>query len=355
MGDRARAFATRLDRRWQVHTAYRSSNRAAGVAAFGRWLSAIEADVVYVFDMALAGVVAGAWDKRRRGSRLIVDTGDAITALVRSSGMRGPLGLAATALLERFSLRTADHIVVRGSFHRELLARQGIEATVIPDGVDLRIFSPGDGLAARQRLRLGNELIVGLVGSSVWSPALEIAYGWDLVELLALVRDLPVRGLLVGDGSGIERLRERARVLGVEDRIVFAGRRPLTELPGLLAACDICLSTQTNDIPVTCAQPANCRSTSPAGGSCWPARSVRLPASFHKRCWSGTWGRSIVEYPARLAERVRAIAGNRAGLGLGQIGVSIAREHFDYDLLVRRVETVLAGNATIPFTPKSAQ
>ena len=30
---------------------------------------------------------------------------------------------------------------------------------------------------------------------------------------------------------------------------MFAGRRPLTELPALLAACDICLSTQTNDVP----------------------------------------------------------------------------------------------------------
>jgi len=338
-----------------VHTAYRSSNRAAGVAAFGRWLSAIEADVVYVFDMALAGVVAGAWDTRRRGSRLIVDTGDAITALVRSSGMRGPLGLAATALLERFSLRTADHIVVRGSFHRELLAQQGVEATVIPDGVDLRIFSPGDGLAARQQLRLGDELIVGLVGSSVWSPALEIAYGWDLVELLALVRDQPVRGLLVGDGSGIARLRERARVLGIEDRIVFAGRRPLTELPGLLAACDICLSTQTNDIP------GNVRTTGklPLYLACGRfvlasqvGEAARVLPQEMLVPYVGTVDR---EYPGRLAERVRAIAGDRARLGLGRTGVFIAREHFDYDLLARRVETVLAGTATVPLTQSSLQ
>lgn len=352
MADRARAFAARLDRRWRVHTAYRSSKRAAAVAAFGRWLSVIKPDVVWVFDMALAGVVAGAWDKRRHGSRLIVDTGDAITALVRSSGMRGPLGLIATALLERFSFAAADHIVVRGSFHQELLADQGIEATVIPDGVDVCSFSPGDGLAARQELGFGDELIVGLVGSSVWSPALEIAYGWDLVELLGLVRDLPVRGLLIGDGSGIARLRERAQALGVEDRIVFAGRRPLTELPGLLAACDICLSTQTNDIP------GNVRTTGklPLYLACGRyvlasqvGEAARVLPQEMLVPYVGTVDR---EYPARLAERVRALAGNRAHLRLGQAGVAIAREHFDYDLLVRRVDAVLARNATVvfPFT-----
>ena len=114
---------------------------------------------------------------------------------------------------------------------------------------NLDAFSPRDGSAMRRALGLGDGLVVGLVGSSVWSPSLGIAYGWDLIEMLALVRDLPVRGLLVGDGSGIGHLRERARVLGVEDRIVFAGRRPLAELPEILSACDVCLSTQTNDIP----------------------------------------------------------------------------------------------------------
>jgi hypothetical protein len=63
------------------------------------------------------------------------------------------------------------------------------------------------------------------------------------------------------------------------------------------------------------------------------------------------------EYPARLAERVRALASDRARLGLGQVGVSIAREQFDYDVLVQRVEAVLARLATVvfPFTQKSPQ
>src|SRR5262245_3512951 len=169
MGDRATAFAARFGDQWRATIAYRHNRGAAGISTFARWLRDASPDVVYVLDMAVAGVLAGAWRTLGRSTPLVIDTGDAITALARSSGMRGPVGLLATSALERFSLRAADHIVVRGTFHRELLARQGVDATVIPDGVDLALFSPRDGSAIRRALDLGNDLVVGLVGSSVWS------------------------------------------------------------------------------------------------------------------------------------------------------------------------------------------
>jgi len=207
MAERARAFAARLDPTWRPEIAYRAGGRLAGIAVFAGWLDALAPDVVYVLDMAVSGVLASAWHRGRRGPRVIVDTGDAITALARSSGDRGTVGLAATAALERFALWSADAIVVRGTFHRGLLAERGIDATFIPDGVDLTQFKPLDGTAARARIGASDAFVVGLVGSSIWSPALEMAYGWDLVELIAEVKDLPVRGLLIGDGTGVSRLR----------------------------------------------------------------------------------------------------------------------------------------------------
>jgi glycosyltransferase involved in cell wall biosynthesis len=340
MADRARAFASRLGVHWNVEIAYRNSRRLGGVVDFRRWLSATEPDAVYVFDMALAGVVASAWYRWQRRTPLIIDTGDAITALARS--IRGPAGVAATSILERFALANADHIVVRGSFHRELLAKTGIAATTIPDGVDLTLFSARGGRAARERLGLGDQLTIGLVGSCVWSPTLQIAYGWDLVELLGLLRSENVRGILIGDGSGVSRLRARARALNVEHLIVFAGRRPIGEIPDLLAACDICLSTQTNDVP------GNVRTTGKlplylASGRYILASEVGearyvLPAEMLVP-YEGTVDRG---YPARLAERVRALARDRSRLELGAGGVAIARTHFDYDMLAARVSGVLA-------------
>lgn len=343
MADRARAFAQRLEPHWRVETAFRTSRRLGDVLAFRRWLSTIEPDVVYVFDMAVAGVLAAGWHRWRHGARVIIDTGDAITALARSSGMRGPLGVCVTALLERYALATADHMVVRGTFHQELVAQKGVQSTFIPDGVDLGQFSPRDGRAARERLGVGEALTIGIVGSCVWSPALQIAYGWDLVEVLALLKDENVRGVLIGDGSGIAHLRERARALNVEQRLVFTGRRAMTELPDLLSACDICLSTQTNDVP------GNVRTTGklPIYLACGryvlasrvgEARYV-LPDEMLVP-YEGVVDRA---YPARLAERIRLLAKDRGRLELGATGVAIARRQFDYNVLASRVAMTLSA------------
>jgi glycosyltransferase involved in cell wall biosynthesis len=343
MADRARAFASRIADRWDVEVACRTAGRLGDVAGFSRWLASRQPDVVYVFDMSLAGVLASAWRRWRTGARMVIDTGDAITALARS--IRGPAGVAATALLERFSLAVADHMVVRGSVHRELLAGQGVEATVIPDGVDLRAFSPRDGRAVRRELGVGDAFTIGVLGSCVWSPALQIAYGWDLVELLGVLRSDRVLGVVIGSGSGIAHLRQRARELGVERQIVFAGRRAMTELPDLLSACDVCLSTQTNDLA------GNVRTTGklPLYLACGryvlashvgEARYVLPPQMLVP--YNGTVDRA---YPARLAERVDALLRDRTLLQRGRHGVAIAREHFDYDMLAERVDGVLSGHA----------
>lgn len=343
MGDRARAFAGRLDGRWSIQIAYRRPGQVAAVTAFSSFLRHADPRIVYVFDMALPGVIAGTFAGRGRGPRVIIDTGDAIAALAKSSGLRGPAGQLATRALEWYSLRTADRIVVRGRFHQELLARAGIQATVIPDGVDCTLFRPMDGHALRAALGLGTSLVVGLVGSSVWSPKLGIAYGWDLVEMLALVKDIPVRGLLIGDGSGIEHLRARARALGVEDRIAFAGRRPLDELPSLLAACDVCLSTQTNDVVGQVRTTGKLPLYLACGRYVLATRvgeAARVLPDEMLLDYEGVVDRS---YPERLAGTVRALDADRTRLALGNAGPALARQHFDYDMLAGRLEAVLTA------------
>jgi glycosyltransferase involved in cell wall biosynthesis len=93
--------------------------------------------------------------------------------------------------------------------------------------------------------------VIGMVGSVVWSPVRESCYGWELVEIVKQLQgniDRPVRGIMVGDGSGLPRLKERCQQLGIEGLVEFAGRVPYAELPGWLHRMDICLSTQTNDV-----------------------------------------------------------------------------------------------------------
>src|SRR5262245_27615308 len=101
MGRRARGLARGLTAPWRPHFLYRvAGNRFRAGLSFLRSLRALRPELIYVLDMAVSGVAA-ALPFRLLGVRaVVIDTGDAITALARSAQLRGPAGLAATWLLE---------------------------------------------------------------------------------------------------------------------------------------------------------------------------------------------------------------------------------------------------------------
>src|SRR5262249_12058241 len=145
VGHRARNFASRISD-YDVRIAYRSSRKFRSILSLFRFLIRTRPAVIYVFDISYSGVMAAALYRFIFGKPLIVETGDAISELVESTGSRGKLGLWLTRRLENFALKISDRVVVRGSFHREWLARRGIRADVIQDGVDTRRFaSESDG------------------------------------------------------------------------------------------------------------------------------------------------------------------------------------------------------------------
>lgn len=344
MADRARAFASRLGCDWRVETVYRDGSRAHARRTMQRALRDLRPDVVYVVDLTFSNVVAAAVHGLRTRTPFVVDTGDAITALARQSGRRQP-ALAATALVENLGLRRAAGIVVRGTFHRALLRQRGLDATVVPDGVDTALFKPGDRDAARAGLGWPPGFVVTIIGSSIWNPRLRMTYGWDLVEALALTRGSSIRGVLVGDGDGIDHLRARARELGVADRMTFAGRQPLTALPPIINASDVCLSTQSADtvgevrttgkLPLYMASGAYVLAT--AVGEAKRVLPDEMLIEYE--------GSRDESYPGRLAGRLLSLAADPSRLARGVENVDVARREFDYDLLAPRVGAVLADAA----------
>ena len=247
MGERARAFVRELAPDFDCHVVYRHGGKLAAAWRMVRELWTIRPHICYVLDMAASGVAAAGVYRLLTGTPWYVDTGDAIVALGKALG-RGPMAMFATRVLELFALRASSGVVVRGSYHKELLARRGITATFIPDGVDLEQFAPPKDQKPKGPT---DPLVIGMVGSVVWSPVRESCYGWELVEIVKQLQGTigrPVRGIMVGDGSGLPRLKARCQELGIEGLVEFAGRVPYAELPGWLHRMDICLSTQTNDV-----------------------------------------------------------------------------------------------------------
>jgi glycosyltransferase involved in cell wall biosynthesis len=353
MGRRARAFAERLGPRFQVHVLYRSPRKLRSLVALAVELLRLRPRVCYVLDMAYSGVGAGVLYRLVGGGGLVIDTGDAITELAKSMG-RGRVGVALTRCLEEVSLRAADRVVVRGTGHREWLAARGVAAEVVPDGVETDRFAPRPESELRERLGLDGVLSVGLVGSSVWSEKLQTCYGWDLVEAVRLLADVPVKGVLIGDGSGVDVLRERCRRYGIEDRVLFLGRLPYEELPRYLGVLDVCLSTQTDDLVGRVRTTGKLPLYLAAGRYVLASRVGEAARVLGEDMLLAHHRQVDPDYPARLAARLRQLAADRRPLARGLDNVRLAREGFDYDALAPRVARVLEEAASGHVQPRPA-
>ncbi|HJZ93390.1 MAG TPA: glycosyltransferase [Gemmataceae bacterium] len=337
MALRAEAFAVRLSG-FDCRIVHRTGGKLLATERMARGLAAARPDVCYVLDCGASGVAAAGLHRLRTGTPLVLDTGDAVVELGRALG-RGRIGIAATRTLENYALRSAAAVVVRGGFHQELFAARGVPATFIPDGVAVDQFAP-----SHRATRPANPLTIGLVGSSVWLPARQTCYGWELVELVRLLRDrVQVRGILIGDGSGIPVLRRRCADYGLTDRIEFAGRVPYAELPAQLRGFDICLSTQTNDVI------GNVRTTGKlplylaAGRFVLASRVGEAARVLPSDMLVDFHGEHDFAYPGRLAERVEMLVGRGIDFSHRPDCVELAREHFEYDRLAPRVAEVLEG------------
>jgi glycosyltransferase involved in cell wall biosynthesis len=102
---------------------------------------------------------------------------------------------------------------------------------------------------ARQHLRrdLGlspENVVFGIVGSIQWNERRGYAYGLDLVRAVRNSSRTDVRVLIVGDGDGLNKLKQAA---GDDPRVLFAGRVPRSDVGRYLAAIDVAALPQSVD------------------------------------------------------------------------------------------------------------
>jgi len=343
MGVRARSLADRLRSEFDIQVAYRSDGKIQSAWSFVRFLLRCRPRVIYVFDMAASGVTAALIYKSVTGAPVFVDTGDAIAALAQSI-RRGPIGYAFTVALERTTLRFADHIVVRGTNHRRLLAEAGVRAvTVLPDGVDTRQFYPSEAGRNRVREALGinGELVIGTLGSSSWNDRLQSCYGWEMLDILDRLRDHPVRALMIGGGTGIDRMRARAEALGLSDRIHFLGYVPYDELPAYLSAIDVGLSKQTNDVVGQVRTTGKLPLYMACGRFVLATRVGEAAYVLPDEMLIPYEGTADPTYPDRLTARIRSLLDHPETLSMAGENRSRAAERFEYDVLTVRLAALL--------------
>lgn len=144
-------------------------------------------------------------------------------------------------LMERWAARWCDLIIV----DTDAVRSDGLRHHIAPPekihtihmGIDIRRFSPEkvDGEGTRKEWGFGaDEMVVGTVARLVPDKGLDC-----LLDAAARVtqRHPRVRFLVVGGGPLHSALEQKARNLGIADRVIFAGVR--SDIPQQLAAMDL--------------------------------------------------------------------------------------------------------------------
>jgi glycosyltransferase involved in cell wall biosynthesis len=345
-GIRAHSFAERLPATWIIHFQYRSRPKWKSIVSFVRSAISFSPDVIYVIDVAYTGVLAGYIARKIQPCKLIIDTGDVAYELAKSTGRYSPQQLFLIHWIEQLAVHNFDYIIVRGSYHKDWLEKQGIQPVAfIPDGIDTRQIALIDAQPIRSKLGLEDCLVVGLVGTMSWSEHHQMCYGWDILAAMQLLKDQPIKALLVGDGSGRSILEQQAQAWGIADRVLFTGQVPYAQLADYLAAMDVCVSTQSNDLvgqvrttgklPLYLAYGKYVIATDVG-----EARRV-LPNVGYLLPYCGVRDDN---HPARLAAHLRQLVTSDRLRTLDHARYhrarQIAKEHFDYQVLAQRVEKI---------------
>jgi glycosyltransferase involved in cell wall biosynthesis len=138
------------------------------------------------------------------------------------------------------AVRSADGIVAVSRDLSETLIRLGVKpdkVRTIYDGVDRRLFHPGDKAQERAILNLSpEEKAILFVGNLVPVKAVDVLIRASAEPMRV---DSTIRLVIVGQGPLRTELKRLAQELGIVDRVRFVGPIPHAELPRWFRATDL--------------------------------------------------------------------------------------------------------------------
>ncbi len=234
--------------------------------------------------------------------------------------------------------RRAAAVVTVSEALRRALLDLGVPAeqvTVLRNGVDLARFRPVDRGEARRRLDLpGDGPLLLSVGNLIEGKGHHIAVD-------ALARLPEARLVIVGEGALSRSLAERARGLGLGDRVRLAGGVPQQRLPDYYAAADLLvLASAQEGMPNVVLESLACGTPVVATAVGGIPEVLDAPAA----------GRLVGQRtPGALAAAVQALLADPPGRG----AVRRHAERFGWDTTtegqLRLFRRVLARGAAGPF------
>ena len=199
-------------------------------------------DVLHAHSPVLNALPA-LWVGRRLGIPVIYEVRafweDAAVDL--GTSREGGLRYRISRALETFAFRHARHVTTICAGLKQDIVARGIpegRVTLIPNAVDVDAFEFGQAPdeALKAHLGLAGKTVVGFIGSFYAYEGLDLL----LAALPQVTARIPeARVLLVGGGPQENELKALAAKLGIEDRVVFAGRVPHGEVQRYYGIVDV--------------------------------------------------------------------------------------------------------------------
>jgi 1,2-diacylglycerol 3-alpha-glucosyltransferase len=234
---------------------------------------------------------------------------------------------AAVRLSARFAAR-AHAVIAPSALVRDELRRRGVQGAigVVPTGVDLTAFRPGNRASARAALDVdAGDAVVLYVGRLDREKSVDRV----LLAFERIAATIPrARLLLVGRGTEAERLCALAGGLAAASRIRFLGVRPHAWLPVCYQAADVFLfSSETETQGLVLAEAAACG---------LPAVAVAAPGC-DEVVRDGESGLLTKGEPAALADAaIRLLVDTERRHSMGVRARQIAERDFDVGLQIDR-------------------
>jgi glycosyltransferase involved in cell wall biosynthesis len=200
-------------------------------------------DLVVIEGTGIAGGLAVMLARLAARVPYVVSSGDAVGPYV---GLRSRCLAPAAAAYERLLCRLSAGFIGWSPYLVGRALTLGAPRAMTAAGWSAPA-RPEERRARREELGIAADAIVfGLVGSLEWNPRHGYCYGLELVRAVLDAERSEVCALIVGDGSGLEKLRE---VAGAElgRRVLLPGRVPHDQVAGYLAALDAASLPQSVD------------------------------------------------------------------------------------------------------------
>ncbi len=144
-------------------------------------------------------------------------------------------------MIESKTLRQTDRVIVVSDKLKDFVTKLGASperVEIVKPGISLQQFNPsvsGTDVRKQYKINKDNTVLFFMGWLYHFSGLKEVAME------MARTKDNNVKLLIVGEGDAFDDLKQIQEQYKLEDRLILTGRKPYNEIPGFIAASDICL------------------------------------------------------------------------------------------------------------------